>query len=83
MENATRRNRKTRRQGLTRSPAGKARSQRGTPRSEATQRAGKPVGSSKANARRKSTVTTHKAKRTRGGAKAIARAVMPKRARKA
>jgi hypothetical protein len=82
MENATRRNRKARRQGLVRSPKGKARTKRSTPASEATQRAGRPVGADKPNARRKSTVTTRKAQRQKKGAAKVVKAVMPKRARR-
>jgi hypothetical protein len=60
MENATRRNRKTRRQGLTRSPAGKARTKMSTPQ---TEQPGQPVGPEKPNARRRTTLTTRKAER--------------------
>jgi hypothetical protein len=83
MENATRRNRKARRQGLVRSPRGKARTRRSTPDTEATQRAGRTVGTEKPNAGRKTTVTTRKAQRQRKSATKVVRAVMPKRARKA
>ncbi len=83
MENATRRNRKARRQGVVRSPKGKAHTKRSTPASEATPRAGRAVGSEKPNARRKTTVTTRKAQRQKSGAAKVVRAVMPKRSRRA
>ena len=83
MENATRRNRKTRKQGLTRAPAGKAHTRRSTPQ---TEQPGNPVGPEKANARRKTTLTNRKAERQaasqkRSGAKQAkaSKALMPQR----
>jgi hypothetical protein len=68
MENATKRNRKARRQGTVRAPLEKAHTQRSTPESERTVRAGKLVGADKPNARRKTTVTKSKAVRQARGA---------------
>ncbi|HYP18132.1 MAG TPA: hypothetical protein VEQ65_13045 [Opitutus sp.] len=74
MENATRRNRKTRRQGLTRSPAGKEHAQRSAASTQRVQRSGKPVGSTAPNARKESTETGRKSKRKAAGKRGAAAA---------